>query len=97
MFKEERAAGVKEITGLRKKVAQELDRKKIEAEAEAMSAIENADAGKPKHDDGPKDEAPMEVDDTPVPTVVQEKKPAPEVKEESTATMQADDDDAVEY
>ena len=107
LFKEERTTGVKEIDRLRKKVAQEFERKRIEAETEGdkgISAVESADAGKPKHNDGQKDDASMEVDDnTPVPEPaakgVSEKKtvPSPEAKEESTAAMQADDDDAVEY
>lgn len=115
LFKEERTAGVEEINGLRQKVAQELDRKKAEAESgdgdNEMNAGDNADAGKLKHDTDPKIEASMEVDDAPVPAgahepavkeepaAPEEKKtvPAPEVKQESAAGTQADDDDAVEY
>lgn len=110
MFKEERAAGVEEIGILRKKVAEELERKKAEREEAGIAADGDKEMATPVDatgltlSDKSKDVVTMEVDDTPQVAEAaskdgqasKEKDTVTETKDESAA-MQADDDDAVEY
>ncbi|KAI0060564.1 hypothetical protein BV25DRAFT_1839604 [Artomyces pyxidatus] len=94
LFREERAAGIEEITVLRQRVAEEEERKRAErAAAAAKDAPPAGDA--PERESEPPPPPPpaaeMEVDAPPAP--VQEEVRA----KDEPAPMQADDDDAVEY
>ncbi|KAI0319275.1 hypothetical protein OF83DRAFT_1111317 [Amylostereum chailletii] len=96
-FHIERAEGIEELTSLRKRVAEEEARKKVEQEAtKTQEASEEPKASAEPPVEAIRDAA-MDVDESP-PTEQQENKdkPRPVEKDESTP-MQADDDDAVEY
>lgn len=105
-FKNERAAGVEEISQLRQRVAEEQERKKAERLSRQETENNNDKEMVPKIEEAasvkPKDDVQMDVDDAaadmkPKEEMVTKEVPAePETKEEPAA-MQADDDDAVEY
>ncbi|KIM77831.1 hypothetical protein PILCRDRAFT_825056 [Piloderma croceum F 1598] len=99
-FKDERAAGVEEIKELRQRVAEELERRKVdresrgegEADKDTTAVNDSPTADKPK--DG------MDVDDAPAETAAKDESKDATVEldaKDEPAAMQADDDDAVEY
>jgi hypothetical protein len=101
MFKDERAAGVEEIKGLRQRVAEEQERRKAERESRGEAEPDKEMAPVNDSPTAEKSKDRMDVDDTPAETAAakDESKDAtaePDAKDEPAA-MLADDDDAVEY
>ncbi|KAG6331443.1 hypothetical protein ID866_7649 [Astraeus odoratus] len=99
-FREERTAGIDEITQLRRRVVEEESRQKKEREAtkEETPNVEAAAEDKELEEETKEPESAMEVDD--------ESKSEPEARTEDVresdrkdepVPMQADDEDAVEY
>lgn len=98
LFKEERTNGIEEISQLRQKVAEELERKKSEKGPTDAADKEMVEADADPLLEKPKDEAQMDVDDAPVEAKEDDgQESTADAKEDSVAPMQADDDDAVEY
>lgn len=101
LFREERETGISDIHQLRQRVAEEEARRKTEKgpENDEMDT-DAAPAPAPPSEDVPGGEAvaeapAMDVDNS-TGAPVEEHAPEPEKKEEPVS-MQADDDDAVEY
>ena len=102
LFREERTTGIDEIAQLRQRVAEEEARRKTERAADKEDAVMDTEpqlegaASAPTPLEVPPAlpttrEVDMDVDDEGV------SKQAEQEKKEDSASMQADDDDAVEY
>lgn len=100
LFQGERTAGIEEVNQLRQRVAEEDDRRKQDKSLEKDAMDTDLKLRSPTvESNGHKDTA-MDVDDG-VPKTKDEPKGAPapseSEKKDDAASMQADDDDAVEY
>ncbi|KAI0262184.1 hypothetical protein BC834DRAFT_925286 [Gloeopeniophorella convolvens] len=108
-FRSERDSGIKEIQELRQRVVEEEARKQAEREAaksEEDAKPEPSPTAEQPRSSNPEpspSEAKMDVDETPAEdrhgSVLKEDNPKPDDsdRKDEPATMQADDDDAVEY
>ena len=105
LFREERSNGIAEINQLRQRVADEDARRKTEKVADRddmdmdVPPIPSEEAVSDKNDAAaePTREVEMDVDDGARNTREDQKGPVQEEKKEESASMQADDEDGVEY